>query len=168
MDNRKEAAAIIKELQTSACYAECPCCCEEIPLKQAALFFNDSFSPEAEAIYEQKLQDIKNKRKALLKLKKDIISRSQKGAKAVNIGFISEKIAPALKTFQFHQADCRSLFDPIDYIIFEGLHEFQKVSRILFTDIKTGNARLNDRQKQIKALIEKKKLSLDIYRGGKR
>ena len=168
MNSPKEAADIIKHLQTSNCYITCPSCAEEVALKQAGLFYSNNFSSTAADIYEQKLQELKAKRQALLKLKKDIVIRSQKGAKAVNIGFISEKLAPTLKSFRFHQRDCRSLFDPIDYIIFEGLHAFQKVSKIIFTDIKTGNAKLNNRQKRIKELIINKKLSLDIYKGGKK
>jgi predicted Holliday junction resolvase-like endonuclease len=61
----------------------------------------------------------------------------------VNIGFILERIAPAMKAFEFDRNDCRSLFDPIDYIIFSGLTCHGKVDRLIFADIKTGNARLS-------------------------
>ena len=64
----------------------------------------------------------------------------------------------------FEPGDCRSLFDPIDYVIFEGLSKKRKVERIIFTDIKTGSARLKTNQKEIKELVEKKKVNFDLYR----
>ena len=139
-----------------------------MPLKSVALFYNDAFSPEADEIYKQMLQNIKERRKMLRTLKENISEKSEKGAKAVNIGFISEKLAPALKSFRFQIKDCRSLFDPIDFIFFEGLHASRKVSKIIFSDIKTGAARLSRRQKQIKSLVEGKKVSLKTYDGSKK
>ena len=48
------------------------------------------------------------------------------------------------------------MFD-IDYIIFEGLSEKKRVEKIIFMDIKSGKARLSQKQKKIKAAIEIKK-----------
>ena len=59
-------------------------------------------------------------------------------------------LAPTLDGFTFNKNDCRSMFDPIDYVIFEGLSEKQKVDKILFVDIKSGKARLSAKQKKIK------------------
>jgi predicted Holliday junction resolvase-like endonuclease len=68
-----------------------------------------------------------------------------------------------MKDFRFDRNDCRSLFDPIDYIIFEGLNKRRSVSKILFMEIKTGKARLNDHQKEIRSLVERKRVSWDTY-----
>ncbi len=68
-----------------------------------------------------------------------------------------------MKDFCFEKNDCRSLFDPIDYVIFEGLTQKGKVSKILFVDIKTGKASLSGRQKTIRNLVEDKKVTWDTY-----
>ncbi|MFH1620033.1 MAG: Holliday junction resolvase-like protein [bacterium] len=75
-----------------------------------------------------------------------------------------ERLAPAMKSFRFNRNDCRSLFDPIDYIIFEGLSKNGTVSRLLFADIKTGKARLSGGQKKIRELVERKKVDIDYYK----
>ncbi|NJE06902.1 hypothetical protein E3E36_12320, partial [Thermococcus sp. M36] len=75
--------------------------------------------------------------------------------------------APTFKTFRFEHNDCRSLFDPIDYVIFEGLHKKGKVEKIIFTDIKTGAARLKPNQKEVKNLIVNKKLEFKFYKNDK-
>jgi predicted Holliday junction resolvase-like endonuclease len=55
------------------------------------------------------------------------------------------------------------LFDPIDYVIFEGLHSKGIVTKIVFTDIKTGNAKLKSSQKEIRELVNAKKVTLKVY-----
>ena len=74
------------------------------------------------------------------------------------------EVAPALEQFRFEKNDCRSLFDPIDYVIFEGLHKTGKVQKIIFTDIKSGSANLKARQKSIKKLVQEKKLEFKTYK----
>jgi predicted Holliday junction resolvase-like endonuclease len=59
--------------------------------------------------------------------------------------------------------DCRSLFNPIDYIIFDGLSK-GNVEKIVFSDIKTGEySRLTGSQPQIRQLVQKKKVVWDTY-----
>lgn len=163
MNANKEAAAIIRTLESEQFYAECPCCGEPIRLKDAGLFHLNNFTTEADQLYKQRLQQTSEDEKALMIRRKRIPQTSEVGAKAVNIGFVMERIAPSLKAFSFDHNDCRSLFDPIDYLIFEGLSERGSVSKILFVDIKTGAARLQANQKEIRSLVEKKKVELDIY-----
>ena len=54
-------------------------------------------------------------------MKEKIKGKSEVGARSVNIGKIVERIAPSLKGFPFQCNDCRSLFQPIDYLVLEGL-----------------------------------------------
>lgn len=69
-----------------------------------------------------------------------------------------------MKKFHFDRNDCRSLFDPIDYVIFEGLSKKGTVNKIIFSDIKTGHSQLMVKQKQIKSLVEKKRVVWDTYK----
>jgi predicted Holliday junction resolvase-like endonuclease len=71
-----------------------------------------------------------------------------------------------MKDFQFDHNDCRSLFDPIDYIIFEGLSKKNSVSKILFTEIKTGKANLTKKEKGIRNRVEDKRVVWDTYKKG--
>ena len=56
------------------------------------------------------------------------------------------------------------MFDPIDYVIFEGLSEKQKVDKIIFVDIKSGGARLTQKQKKIKQVVEDKNVGFKTYK----
>jgi predicted Holliday junction resolvase-like endonuclease len=158
------AKQIIHTLSNERFFAICSCCQEQIRLRDAHLFHLDNFTPEADKVYEERIAQLRAQAKELREERKNISNRSEVGAKSINIGFILERLAPAMKSFRFNTNDCRSLFDPIDYVIFEGLSSKGKVERILFADIKTGNARLNDHQKRIRSVIEKKRLLWDVYK----
>jgi predicted Holliday junction resolvase-like endonuclease len=166
MNLSKEAKGIIHTLEENRFYAECPCCGEPILLKDAGLFYLDDFSPDAEKLYQQKLAECKIREKEIREKRKKISLKSEIATETINIGFILERIAPSMKDFCFDRNDCRSLFDPIDYIIFEGLSQKNSVSKILFVEIKTGKARLNNHQKEIRSLVERKRVEWDTYQKG--
>ncbi len=159
-DHAKE---IIHTLEENRFYAECPCCGEPILLKEAGLFYLDDFSAEAEELYKERLEELREEEKEIRERRKEISRGSEVKSTAVNIGFILERIAPCMKDFCFERNDCRSLFDPIDYVIFEGLTRKGSVSKILFVDIKTGKASLTGKQKEIRGLVEDKKVTWDTY-----
>ena len=116
MNQTKEAKDIIHTLEENRFYAECPCCGEPILLKDAGLFYLDGFSNEAERIYKTKVAELKERERELRQRREAISVDSEVKTEAVNIGFILERIAPCMKGFCFERNDCRSLFDPIDYI----------------------------------------------------
>ena len=163
MNLAKDAKEVIRTLEENQFYAECPCCGEPILLKDAGLFYLDDFSPKAEELYKKRLEELKEEEKEISERRKKISKSSEIGSIAVNIGFILERIAPCMKDFCFERNDCRSLFDPIDYLIFEGLTSKGSVSKILFVDIKTGKAPLTKKQREIRDLVEDKKVTWDIY-----
>jgi predicted Holliday junction resolvase-like endonuclease len=164
MREKDKAKKIIRTLNDRGFYAECPCCEEPVRLSNCGLFYLDHFTPEAKGIYDALQAELRTRATQLKKHRKQITETSEVGAKAVNIGFILERLAPSMSAFRFHRNDCRSLFDPIDYLIFEGLSKTGAVSRIFFADIKTGGSSLKPHQKEIRSLVESKKVALETYK----
>lgn len=164
IQSSKEAREIIDTLNSGNFFCVCPCGCgEEIRLKDADLFYLDNFSKRGKEARQALLDDLKQQRIDLKERELNMTKRPQLTAKAVNIGFILERIAPAFDSFPFEHNDCRSLFDPIDYVIFEGLNKKGIVDKIIFTDIKTGAARLKNNQKEIKQIILDKRVTFKTY-----
>lgn len=159
----KQAKEILQTLSANKFYAECPCCNENIPLSKANLFYSDKFNEKAEENYDLYLTDLIEQKRELKTLKDSISNKSEIGARAVNIGLILERIFPSLTEFPYCCEDCRSLFDPIDYLVFEGLATTGKVRKIFWVEIKTGGSRLNTHQREIKSLVDNKKLVWDVY-----
>lgn len=160
---QSEVEQVLKVLNSGKFHAECPNCLDEINLKEAGLFHLDHFTAEAKDVYKEMLLMQKERRAELKERKLKIPMKSEVGAKSVNLGFLLERLAPTLDGFKFNKNDCRSLFDPIDYVIFEGLSTKKQVSKILFVDIKSGGARLSQKQKQIKQAVEDKKVTFKTY-----
>jgi len=163
MITKKEINKILETLNNGQFHINCPSCDKEIKLVNAGLFHLDNFTPEAHTIYKEMLNEQKERRAELKEKKIKIPIKSEVGARAVNLGFLLERLAPTLDDFAFNKNDCRSMFDPIDYVIFEGLSKKNSVDKIQFVDIKTGNARLSSKQRKIKEVIEEKKVVFKTY-----
>ena len=163
MNDARFGKEIIRTLEDSGFYAECPCCEEPILLRECDLFYSDDFNDKGREIYDLYREKVEQRRIELSERTEHISESSEIQARATNLGFILERLAPSLSTFRFECSDCRSLFDPIDYVIFEGLRQKGLVSRIIFADIKTGNAALSRKQREIRNLVNSKKVEFDIY-----
>ncbi len=168
MTTKRDARAIIRALEEGGVMAECPCCGEPVRLRDAGLFFLDDFTEDAADLYQELRGEQKERRKQLRERRKNIPVDSEVRTTAVNIGNILERLCPALPGFRFQKNDCRPLFDPIDYLIFEGLTDKGKVSRIIFSEIKTGGSRLSAKQKQIRDLVAAGKVAFDSYELGEK
>lgn len=160
---KMDHAEIIKILKSGSFFFECPNTTEDVSFKKAPLFDSDNFPEEAMEIYEQQLEEVRLTKERLKKIRALGSSKSESGALAVNIGFILERLAPTMKGFRFSHNDCRSLFDPIDYVIFEGLATKGRVDRIFFVDIKTGNAKLSKKQREIRSVITNKNVNFQKF-----
>ena len=131
------------------------------------MFYIDKPIPDKiQKILDEKRQDIKDRRKALRELWKKTRERVEKATMSINIGKMLEKVAPAVKGFKFDPRDCRSLLDPIDYIVFNKLtRKNGLIDSIFFIDVKTGRAGLTKRQRQIRDIVQAGKVTWDQYRG---
>ena len=72
---------------------------------------------------------------------------SQKKSSEVRLGQIAEQMAPFLDVFPYNPKRAHFLGMPIDYIVFED-------NVIIFVEVKSGKAVLNNTQANIKKLVE--------------
>ena len=93
-------------------------------------------------------------------LRKDAVKRS----KAVISGQVTEQIAPFLPDFPANPSDARFIGKPVDFIVFSGLSENEKIDEILFVEVKTGKSLLSEREKEVKKAIEKGNVRYVEYR----
>ena len=77
-------------------------------------------------------------------------------------GKFSENLSPYFPDFPFHPTEMRWLGSPVDYIVFKGMDN-DKIEELIFLEIKSGKSVLTAREKQIKKLIEEKKVSWKEY-----
>ncbi len=118
--------------------------------------------PDITRFCDGKLKEYKERFERLKARQKSATEGAERKAIEVGIGQVVEKVVPNWKAFSFESPDCRPLFEPIDYIVFEGMTKQGKVDRIVFMDVKTGKSRLSKSQKLIRDAVESGRVR---YRG---
>ncbi|MFQ3578610.1 MAG: Holliday junction resolvase-like protein [Bacteroidales bacterium] len=151
---------------------ECPECNESFSIRRANLFSVKDTIPDRiakiianrNAELKERLTEIREERKELRTRKQERPKRIKVTTESVNFGKIVEKIIPSFESFPYDPNDCRALYEPIDYIIFGDYSKTGKCNYIVFSDVKSGRAQLEDNQKQIKRLVNSGKVSVKIER----
>jgi len=154
---------LIKKLRESNLYAECPCG-GEFKLSKSILFDGTKpFPKKALEIQKRLKKELKDREDELKKRRKLATKKAQITTKAVNIGKNLEKVLPTMRDFKWTIPDTKFLGDPIDLMVFNGL-SVNKVKSIDFIEVKSGKARLNNRQKAIRDAIEEQKVSYKVFK----
>jgi len=95
------------------------------------------------------------------KERKDIRRKAIAKSRAGQLGKTLEKVAPIFTGFGHHPYDVRPMFDPIDFVVFDGY--FQKeVTDITFVEFKTGHKRLSAIQSSIRETVERKRVHFEV------
>lgn len=94
-----------------------------------------------------------------------------KRSRSVLLGQLGEQIAPFLPGFPCNPEDARFIGKPIDFIAFSGMSECDdgesgEIREILFIEVKTGNAVLSRREKEIKKAVAEGRVRYIEYRIG--
>ncbi len=87
-----------------------------------------------------------------------------KKSRAVIGGQISEQLSPFLPNFPCSAGDVRFVGKPVDFVGFVGATEGKAISEILIIEVKSGKAKLSEREAQIKECVEKGKVRYVEYR----
>ena len=94
-------------------------------------------------------------------IREDAIKRSLSAI----LGRVGEQVAPLLIFLELgvEPKDIRFIGTPVDYIAFKGLSR-NNVEEIIFVEVKTGEkAQLEPRQREIKRVIEEKKVRFVVF-----
>ncbi len=92
-------------------------------------------------------------------IRKDAIGKSR----GILEGKFKEQLVPFLPKFNYTPSDVRFLGSPIDFVVFDGASK-NKINKIVFLEIKSGKSRLTEKEKQIKDLVNNKKIKFNVLR----
>lgn len=95
-------------------------------------------------------------------VRRDAVQRSE----AVTLGKVYEQLVPFLPDFAFNPKDVRFLGTPVDFMVFDGLNEGD-VRRVVFVEVKTGNAELSTRERRVREAIQAKRVEWTELRFGR-
>lgn len=94
--------------------------------------------------------------------RKDALDRSH----SIVSGKVAENLAPFFPELvsQFNPRDARFLGGPLDFIVFDGLDEGGEVRRVVFVEVKTGNASLQSRERRVRDAIQAGHVEYELLR----
>ena len=94
----------------------------------------------------------------LQRVRQEAVQKSQ----AVIAGRVYEQLLPYFPGFPFNPKDARFLGSPVDLVIFDGLDR-GRLERVVFVEVKTGTAGLSNRERQLRAAIQARRVEwLDL------
>ena len=164
--------SILEQLQKSNLIAQCPNCQGEFQLSKTILFDGTKqFPPKAEKKkltltegLDEQNQEIKDRLDALKKFKISVDKTSEARAISTGLGKVMQNVLPYYKDFdsQVSLADCRFIAAQLDIIVFEGASN-NDIKNITFMDAKTGAAKLDKNQRQIRDAVNDGKVRLELF-----
>ncbi len=95
--------------------------------------------------------------------RKDAIERSR----SVLSGNFSEQLAPYLPDFKYSPTECRFIGKPIDLIVFKGGDQKQ-IEEVIFVEVKSGDSQLSGQEKNLKEVIQNKRVRWEEYKINKK
>lgn len=85
-------------------------------------------------------------------------------SRSVHVGKIAEQLAPLLPGFPYNPKDVQWVGGTIDALVWDDLEEKRGDLDIVFLDVKTGQARINDRQRRIQDAAEAGRVRFEVFR----
>ncbi len=87
-----------------------------------------------------------------------------KKSRAVLGGLAGEQVAPFLPGFPCNPADARFVGKPVDFVAFPGAADGGEIKEVLLIEVKSGEASLSKREREIKACVQEGRLRFVEYR----
>jgi hypothetical protein len=160
----KEVSWALEQLSSdSKIVGTCPECGKAAPLAAWNLFYLDQYPRGISDMVDDLRSVPDDLEREYKEMKKSSTVDLMKRSVRVHVGQAVEQVAPGLASFPYNSADCRSVFKPIDYIVFDGLADMNRIRKIHFIDVKTGSAKLNKHEKQIAKTIDNKKVDFGLF-----
>ncbi len=121
-----------------------------------------------EALARQRAKEMLKDGSSVKKLIREAQQQSIKRSRSTLLGHFFERLAPFLQRFEHDPRDVRPLYNPIDYVCFDGLTVNRKVDKITFVEVKCGTSKLSPTQRSVSEAIRNGRVFLEEWQFGQR
>lgn len=132
----------------------CPVCHELFRLSEVELFYAPDRKKDFLAELRKKSRELNDR---IDEEREDAIKRSR----STLMGKLFETVRPFLPEFNHHPGDLRSIWNPVDFVSFNGLALNRTVDSITFIEVKTGRSTLSGVERSIQEAVENGKISFE-------
>lgn len=144
-------------------YGVCPCCEEIFRVSEMQIFYGKKPPRDWLERLREKGSQLDEERKQFEQDRNKIVSDAIKRSLVVHIGKTLEHIAPIIPQLGHHPRDVRGIFDPVDYVAFNGMFEKKSIDSISFIEIKTGKSRLTPIERKIRDAVKDQRVEWKMY-----
>tara|TARA_Y100000034_G_scaffold116401_1_gene154691 strand:+ start:282 stop:791 length:510 start_codon:yes stop_codon:yes gene_type:complete len=142
----------------------CPCCGTIIRVSDLHLKTKGVSAKTWLDEYENKILLVRKKEERFEEQKRRLRSLAvARGRKAATIAF-NKAISPKFKSLGFDLFDIKSILNPIDFVVFDGMNEKSSVNDVVFLSKSIKNPALNSIRQQVKKAITQKKYEWQVAR----
>lgn len=142
----------------------CPLCGEIFRLSEIKISYKrkfpidwyDNLLAEGEKLDEREIN--------LEEKLKIIREKATERARRVLLPKLLRKVDPLFTSLGYFPQDAKAIFDPIDFVVFDGMNRDENVRRIVFMDHQTENRDQRIIQKSIEKTIEKERYEWETIR----
>ena len=145
-------------------FGVCPHCQTLFRLSDIKVSYKRRFSKD----WFDKLQDeedkIEEEQMRLEETLDEIRSRTIERSRRVHLPKMLRQADPVFTPLGYYPQDVKAIFDPLDFVIFDGMNLHQNVKRIVFVDEQTTNREIRRVQSSIERAICKDRYEFQSVR----
>jgi predicted Holliday junction resolvase-like endonuclease len=142
----------------------CPCCGDIVRIGDLTLFYKGKPFKTWLDMYESKILNLERKGEKFDEKEQDIRDKAaEKGRKKVEKR-ICKMMCSEIMQMKYNPYDIKAIWHPVDYVVFNGMNNKDKVSDITFLSRKNDDVNLNNIRKTVKECVENKKYEWMVAR----
>jgi predicted Holliday junction resolvase-like endonuclease len=142
----------------------CPRCGDVVRLSDLRLKYKGTAPHTWLDTYETRLRRLEDKEKIFEEKEKGLREAAIERGRAQVPKMICKCIDQGIASFNYNPYDIKALLHPVDFVVFNGLNEEEKLSDISFLSKTTANEGLNTIRTSLESAIEKERYNWRVAR----
>ena len=151
-----------QQLQKILCV--CPCCNEIVRASDLHFKVKGKITKTWLDLYEDRVSLMERKEEKFQEREAEVREKSRERGREDAKKITNKTILPIFKEMKSDLSDVIPLLHPVDFVIFNGMCQKEKISNILFLSKKTQFEQLQKTRKQVQSAIEQKRYKWQVNR----
>ena len=132
----------------------CPCCQQIFRLSDSRISYRTTYKPDWMDDLDDKLMKEEEKKAKFEEKRKELRDKAIDEERKKRLPILLNRAVPMFAKRHVNPQDVKTLFDPIDFVVFDGMNMDETVKRVLLLDELAKTAREKSLQESIKNTIE--------------
>ena len=145
-------------------FGVCPHCQELFRLSDIKISYRKKFARDWYGNLEKQEEKIDDERMNLEETLAAIREKAQELARQRHLPRMLRQVDPVFTPLGYYPQDVKAVFDPMDFVIFDGMNRAGKVKRIVFMDEYNTDERIRRIQSSIENAISKERYGFQSIR----